>query len=79
MGVNKDRENFLVKITSAEIMNSICEMFRTFCNSQGLANVNGGFVVNADDDWGLDDDGPQDCDDHQDMSNTPLLAGVVEL
>ena len=33
----------------------------------------------GDDDWGLDDDGPQDCDDHQDMSNTPLLAGVVEL
>ena len=33
----------------------------------------------GDDDWGLDDDGPQDCDDHQDMSNTPILAGVVEL
>ena len=53
MGVNKDGENFVVKVTSAEIMNRICKMFRTFRDSKGLANVNCRFVVDTDDYWSL--------------------------
>jgi hypothetical protein len=53
MGVNKNGENFVVKVTSAEIMNRISKMFRTFRDSKGLANVNCRFVVDTDDYWSL--------------------------
>ena len=53
VGVNKDGEKFLVKVTSAEIMNRIGKMFRAFRDSKRLANVDCGFVVNANDDWSL--------------------------